>query len=735
MEGKPRSRILALLESHFGYDSFRPMQEEIISSVLAQSDALVLMPTGGGKSLCYQLPSLCFDGLTLVVSPLISLMKDQVDALKANGIPAEFINSTLSPPEISRIQDRAKRNQTKILYLAPEPLALAGFRSCLHSLHVSLIAIDEAHCISEWGHDFRQDYRNLKSLRRDFPSVPVIALTATATERVREDIAVQLDLTKARTFLSSFNRANLKYAVEPKRDAFSLLLTLLGRHENESAIIYCFSRKDTENLAADLGANGLKAIPYHAGLDASVRKETQEKFIRDEVPIIVATIAFGMGIDKPDVRLVVHYDLPKSIEGYYQETGRAGRDGLPSECVLFYSYGDKIKQDYFIDQIEDDVERENSREKLTQMIRFCDLQTCRRKYMLEYFGEEWGREGCGGCDVCLTPKEEFDATEIAQKILSAVIRTGERFGESHVRGVLRGTNNKRVRELGHDRLTVFGIASDYAEGELKQIMGLLLAGGLLSKVGTEYPTLAVTQAGRAFLKGRESLTLLMPKHEKLAPTKSRRASGPASAHDDTAEIEYDKALFVRLRTLRKRLADEIGVPPYIVFGDAPLQQMAYYFPQSIESFASINGVGSEKLARFGGEFLAVIRRHARENGLEERPIPARRVRRERVTQRRDSTYEETRSLFLQKLPISEIAQRRGLAEGTIMGHLEHLVEDGDNLDIGYLMPPAERITKIRAAFQSSPALHLSHVRDLLGEGYSYSEIRLVRIFLRQVNAI
>ena len=735
MEGKSATRILALLKSHFGYDSFRHLQEEIIASVLAQNDALVLMPTGGGKSLCYQLPSLCFDGLTLVVSPLIALMKDQVDALKANGIPAEFINSTLSPAEISRIQTQAKRNHLKILYLAPERLALNGFRDFLHSLNVSLIAIDEAHCISEWGHDFRQDYRNLKSLRRDFPSVPVIALTATATEKVRKDIVAQLGLTQAQTFLSSFNRANLKYAVEPKGAAFSSLLTLLRRHQNESAIIYCFSRRDSENLAADLGANGLTALPYHAGLDTSVRRETQEKFIRDEVPIIVATIAFGMGIDKPDVRLVVHYDLPKSLEGYYQETGRAGRDDLPSECVLFYSYGDKIKQDYFIDQIGDDVERENSREKLAQMVRFCELHTCRRKYVLEYFGEEWDRERCDGCDVCLTPREEFDATEIVQKILSAVIRTGERFGESLIRGVLRGTNNKRTRELGHDRLTVFGIASDYADGDLKQIIGLLLDKGLLSQNGTQYPTLAVTQTGREFLKRRESLTLLMPKRENLAPAKSKHTSGPASAYNDTAEIEYDKALFARLRVLRKRLADERGVPPYIVFGDAPLQQMAYYFPQSIESFAGINGVGSEKLEQFGEEFLAVIRQHSQENGLKERPIPARRVRRDRVTQRRDSTHEETKRLFLQKLPIREIAQRRGLTEGTIMGHLEHIVEDGDSLDIGYLMPPAKRITKIRAAFQSSASPYLSPVRDLLGEEYSYDELRLVRIFLRQVNAI
>ncbi len=429
-------QILGLLKSHFGYDHFRPLQEEIIANVLSQRDCLVVMPTGGGKSLCFQLPALCFDGLTLVVSPLIALMKDQVDSLKANGIAAEFINNTLSRAEITRVQTQAQKGLLKILYLAPERLALSRFGHFLRTLDVNLIAIDEAHCISEWGHDFRPDYRNLNALRRDFPAAPLIALTATATDRVRQDIVIQLGLQRGQTFLSSFNRANLTFLVQPKRTAFSKLLELLRRHKNEAAIIYCFSRKDTEGLAADLSVNGLQALPYHAGLDNDLRKETQEKFIRDEVPIIVATIAFGMGIDKPDVRLVVHYDLPKSVEGYYQETGRAGRDGLPSECVLYYSYGDKVKQDYFIDRIEDDTERENARRKLARVIELCELQTCRRKYLLEYFGEKWEEDECGGCDVCLTSREEFDATEIAQKVLSAVIRTGERFGVGHVSGVV-----------------------------------------------------------------------------------------------------------------------------------------------------------------------------------------------------------------------------------------------------------------------------------------------------------
>jgi len=380
--------MLNLLKTNFGFDQFRPLQEGIIQCVMARRDAFVLMPTGGGKSLCYQLPGLMMPGLTLVISPLISLMKDQVDALKANGIPAEFINSTLTRAEIAKIQTDAQLGKIKILYAAPERLILPEFQLFLKKIEVSLMAIDESHCISEWGHDFRPDYLNLKMLRDIFPEVPVMALTATATKRVREDIIHQLSLDKAKIFISSFNRPNLSYTVLAKKDSYGQLLEIFSEHRNESAIIYCFSRKDTENLAADLRGEGLKALPYHAGLESEERRTNQERFIRDEAQIIVATIAFGMGIDKPDVRLVIHYHLPKSIEGYYQETGRAGRDGLPSKCVLFYSSADAIKQQYFIRQIEDENERKNTYRKLDQMVEYCELATCRRQHLLSYFGED-----------------------------------------------------------------------------------------------------------------------------------------------------------------------------------------------------------------------------------------------------------------------------------------------------------------------------------------------------------
>ena len=731
--------MLDLLKKHFGYDQFRPLQAEIIASVLERRDTLVLMPTGGGKSLCYQLPALRFDGLTLVVSPLVALMKDQVDTLKANGIAAEFINSSLTYPELSRVQRRVQRSAVKILYVAPERLALPGFLDFLAALTVSLVAVDEAHCISMWGHEFRPDYRNLVTLRRVLPGVPCIALTATATEQVRHDIAEQLELTQPQEFNASFNRANLTYRVRPKRNSVEALTDLLNEYRGESCIVYCFSRKSTQDLATALGERGLSALPYHAGLDNAVRSETQEKFIRDDVPIIVATIAFGMGIDKPDVRLVVHYDLPKSLEGYYQETGRAGRDGLPSECTLFYSYGDKVKQDFFIDQIEDAAERRNAQDKLARVIEFCDLQTCRRKHLLAYFGEDWQQDNCEGCDVCLTPREEFDATIIAQKILSAVVRTGERFGIAHLSQVLRGANTKRVRELRHDRLSVYGIVEDLSDGEIKEVANLLQAEGLLRKNSREYATLGLTPAGRVFLKNREKLTLTRTKRDEPAPRAPpgsdpaqvwRRHDAPASAVDDA----YDPALFEKLRALRRRLAEERNVPPYVIFGDVTLRQMAAYLPQSRESLSHISGVGAAKLEQWGEAFLGVIRSHADEQGLAERPVPGARRGRESPgsgASRQGSTYAATKQLLEQGRSITEVATERGLSVRTVVGHVEKLVGDGEDVDLGPLLPVSARLEAIRNALERSGATALAPVKAMLGKDYTYEEIRLVRAFMRQ----
>ena len=498
-----------------GMPAFLPMQEDVIGNVLAGRDSLVLMPTGSGKSLCYQLPALCLDGVTLVVSPLIALMKDQVDGLRSRGIGADFINSTMSYSDVRRVQMEAYNGRLDILYAAPERIAMPHFRNFLRALKLGLIAIDEAHCISEWGHDFRPDYRNLQALRDDFPAVPVIALTATATERVRQDIVDHLRMPDAAQFVASFNRPNLTYRVVPKRRSFRALVDLLRKCGDGSAIIYCFSRRSTEKLASRLSKRGFRALPYHAGLEDDVRRDTQERFLRDETPIIVATIAFGMGVDKPNVRLVVHYDLPKTIEGYYQETGRAGRDGLPSECVLFYSYRDKINQEYFIRQIEDEAERRNAEAKLAKMVEYGEAKSCRRAFLLDYFGEEWLEESCGACDVCFEASGQgdsgnvYDGTEIAQKVLSAIVRTGEMFGAAHVVAVLRGSRSQRVLRSGHDRLSVYGIARGVLGEDLKDVIDQLIDKGLAARrTDHEYPTLYVTARGREFLKNRESVTLI-----------------------------------------------------------------------------------------------------------------------------------------------------------------------------------------------------------------------------------
>lgn len=512
--------MLSTLKNHFGYDEFRPLQEEIINNVLAGKDSLVIMPTGGGKSLCYQLPALRLPGVTLVISPLISLMKDQVDGLQANGVPSAFINSSLTYQEIARVQHKAQNGRIKILYIAPERLAVGSFSEFLGSIEVSLIAIDEAHCISEWGHDFRPEYRNLKRIRKEFSEIPVIALTATATLKVQKDIIEQLGLESAELFTRSFDRENLSYAVRPKQGVFDEMTDLLKKYKDQSAIIYCSSRRTTEKLAEDLRDEGFNARPYHAGLDQEKRTRTQEKFIRDEISVIVATIAFGMGIDKPDVRLVIHYDLPKSLEGYYQETGRAGRDGLPSECVLFYSYGDKRKQDYFIRQISNDSERLLAEQKLDQVIEFCELNHCRRAYLLNYFGEKRESKNCGNCDTCLAPVKYF----------------------SGYRRVETPAQRRPVRKK-------------------------------LSKITAQ------------------------------------------------ADLPYDKTLFNELRILRKELADERNVPPFVIFSDVSLRQMAHYYPKSPANFGKINGVGDYKLSQYGARFMEIISTYALKHGKDEIGVP------------------------------------------------------------------------------------------------------------------
>ena len=724
------NNLYAVLKSRFGYDSFRENQEEIIGNVLTGRDSLVLMPTGGGKSLCYQLPALVFCGVTLVVSPLIALMKDQVDALNHKGIAARYINSSLSAFEIERVRSQLLAGQARILYVAPERLALPAFRHFLSGLNLSLIAIDEAHCISEWGHEFRPEYRNLRQLRNDFPSVPVIALTATATERVRRDILGQLRLQDGRVFLSSFNRPNLTYSVQAKGRTWAQLTYLLDDRRGQSTIVYCFSRQETEDLAGFLNDRGLSARPYHAGLDADTRRRNQEDFTRDRVSVIVATIAFGMGIDKPDIRLVVHYGLPRSIEGYYQETGRAGRDGMPSDCVLFFSYADKAKQEHFIKQMEDASERHKTQEKLARMVELAQLPTCRRRFMLEYFGEQWTEERCGGCDVCLESRGRFDATEVAQKILSAVIRTGERFGAHYVIQVLTGSREKRVLELGHDKLSVYGIAREMGRVQLREIIGQLQAKGLLELAESEFPMLLVSDEGRSFL--REQWTLMLPRPQS--------AEGGGRSTAQTA-ADYDEGLFEELRALRRRLADDRNVPPYVVFGDASLRHMAAAVPCNKGEFLEIHGVGRVKAEQYGDTFLEAIQRYVTENDVQRKESAATALRGPvdgseagqpgGPGRPRGATYDETRRLLSQGLSVAQIAAQRGLSEVTVIGHIERMVDEGTALDLGHAIPSVERLGRIEEAFDVCGSALLRPVWEFLGDRFTYDELRLARVYLRQ----
>lgn len=598
-----------LLKKYFGYDNFRPLQEEIINRVLAGGDCFVLMPTGGGKSLCYQLPALKMEGIALVISPLIALMKDQVDALRACGVEAEFINSTLTPKKIEEICRRIENHQVKILYVAPERFALERFQEFLKSVPISLIAVDEAHCISEWGHDFRPDYRHLSLLKNLFPKVPLIALTATATQKAREDIIRQLQLENAGVFISSFNRANLHMRVIEKRDAFPKLLRLLETYRNEPVIIYCFSRRETEEIAEKLRARRFNARAYHAGLNAKERNAVQELFIRDEINIITATIAFGMGIDKPDVRLVVHYTYPKTLEGYYQEIGRAGRDNLPSECVLFYTYADTRKHEFFINQIDDDLLRQKAMQKLRHVMDYAGSSGCRKKYLLNYFGEQLPGDNCKSCDICAPalkiakPTADFDATIISKKILSTIARIKNRFGKNYVADILSGSKNKKIMANGHDKLSVHGIGRDFSQTELLKIIDRLIEIGYISKLEGPYPTLAITKSGAIFMQGSEKL--VMPALEtKEKPQKE------IQRHD--IQSGYDQELFEKLRALRKQIADKMEVPPFVIFGNAALQDMARCRPRNEEEFLKVNGVGAIKLKQFGKQFLQAIKNFKKE---------------------------------------------------------------------------------------------------------------------------
>jgi ATP-dependent DNA helicase RecQ len=707
-----------ILKHQFGYDSFRLNQEQAIETVLSGKDAVVLMPTGGGKSLCYQIPALILDGLTVVVSPLIALMKDQVDALKNNGVAAAFLNSTQTAAEQVAVFKAVRNGELKLLYVAPERLLQSGerFIDFLESIKVALFAIDEAHCISSWGHDFRPEYIQLGKLKRYFPNVPLIALTATADKLVRQDIVERLNIKHAELFVSSFNRPNIFYTVEPKRNSYSQLLDYLEKRRDESGIIYCLSRNSVDNLAADLKEEGFSVLPYHAGLDKATRDKHQELFVKDEVKIIVATIAFGMGIDKSNVRFVVHLDLPKNIESYYQETGRAGRDGLQSEALLFFSWGDVVKLKSFAEVEGNERQSEILLNKLNLMGKYGELKTCRRKFLLHYFSEELA-EDCGNCNNCNTEFEKFDGTIIAQKALSAVYRTGQRFGLSYLVDFLRGSQSKTIRDE-HKNLKTYGVGADISKDNWFEYFQDLLAQGLIKQTDGQYPVIVLTDKSMDVLRGNVAVELI-----KARVKEEKKASLVSSAQHD-----YFKDLFEDLKRVRTRLAQNEDVPPYLIFSDATLVEIATFLPTNSDEMRRISGVGDLKLQKYAADFLQEINAYCRQNNLESR-ISLKSPKRERKhTTKRNAdgkdTYALTLELFQSGLTVDEIARERNLGKSTIETHLLRYISSGEVNVEDFV--PEHKIENIRnAALKYGETGLLSPIKEHLGEDYSYGEIKAV----------
>jgi len=714
--------MLNTLKKHFGYNEFRPLQKDIIQSVLDKKDTFVLMPTWSWKSICYQLPALILEGLTIVISPLIALMKDQVDSLQTNGISAKFINSSLSYQEISEIKLSCQKWEIKILYIAPERLSVPWFYEFLDSINLAFIAVDEAHCISERWHDFRPDYHNLKVLKEVFPETPIIALTATATSKVQNDIKIKLNLQTPNNFLWTFDRPNLSLHVANKQGTFYKILDLLAKNKNQSVIIYCFSRKDTESIASKLNQNWYKALPYHAGLNDEERNQNQEMFIKDKVDIIVATVAFGMWIDKPDVRMVIHNTFPKTLESYYQEVGRAGRDGLPSECVLFYSHGDRRKHEFFIDQLQDTTEQMKSRIKLQQIIDYCEINTCRRQFLLSYFEEE--SDACDNCDVCLKVDEMFDATEITQKILSAIVHTHNTFGSTHIIDVLLWSRRKAILDNFHDRLSVYDIVKDFTKPQLQQLIKSIIHHWFIVKQWERYPTLAVSSSWLTRLNLRENISL--PKPEK--------ARAEVRYKQTKQTIDFDQILFERLRTLRKNIADRRWIPPFMVFSDISLQEMCHYFPISSQDFLSITGVWDQKLATFGEEFLSQIQAYVQENNLT--PLSKTsfkpstyKSKKTRSSSSKTPNHIQTQKLLSQKMSLSDISNKLGFQIWTIITHIQKLIDQWEPCEITYLKPNKKTISDIKQALLKCDSDKLKPVFDQLKWKYLYDTIKLVKIFV------
>ncbi|MEG4813334.1 DNA helicase RecQ [Microcoleus sp. K5-D4] len=708
------------LKHFFGYDSFRPGQQEIVEAALQKRDMMIVMPTGGGKSLCFQLPALLKPGLTVVVSPLIALMQDQVEALQDNGIGATFLNSTLSSQETRSRETAILEGKIKLLYVAPERLLGERFLPFLdivaNKLGISAFAIDEAHCVSEWGHDFRPEYRQMQRVRDRYPDIPIMALTATATERVRQDIIQQLTLRNPYIHVASFNRPNLYYEVRPKtKHSFAEVLQIIQK-KGGSGIIYCLSRKKVDEVAYKLQQSGIQALPYHAGMSDVDRATNQTRFIRDDVQVMVATIAFGMGINKPDVRFVIHYDLPKNLEGYYQESGRAGRDNEPAHCSLFFGYGDVKMIDYIIEQKPDPQEQRIARQQLRRVINYAESTDCRRTIQLSYFGDSFPGN-CGTCDNCCNQKPVEDWTIEAMKFLSCVARCQEKFGMNHIIDVLRGSKNQKILQYQHHQLSTYGIGKDRSADEWKKLSRSLLNQGFLDEKTDGFPILKLNEKSWEIMKRQRTVEIAIePQREVQGKVRSL-----------AVEVE---GLFTILRTLRKQIADEQFVPPYVVFADKSLRDMAEKRPQNLREFEEVYGVGSNKRDKYGKVFLEAIRNFCQEQGLPTAAASSAAANLPNLANVASYSQMQTWELYRQGLTVQGIANARGMSPNTISGHLIELMEMGREVDINLLVEP-ERQQAIVYAIEVMGDEKLRAIYDFLEERYTFEEIKFVRAWWRQ----
>ncbi len=699
-----------MLREVFGYESFRPMQEEIIGALLAGEDAFVLMPTGGGKSLCYQIPAILREGTGIVVSPLISLMKDQVDTLNACGVKAAYYNSSLKAGQAKEVMERFASGELDLLYVAPERLLSKSFMQRLEQVKLSMFAIDEAHCVSQWGHDFRPEYVRLGELREHFPKIPMLALTATADEHTREDITRRLKLEKAKRFVASFDRPNIRYLVAEKRQPLTQILQFLEGWPNASGIIYCLSRKRVEDLAVNLQRHGIRAAAYHAGMPGRSREKVQDDFLRDRIKVIVATIAFGMGVDKPNVRFVIHHDLPKSIESYYQETGRAGRDGLESEALMLYGSGDVNLVRRLIENVENPDQRRVEVHKLNSMVAFAEALTCRRRVLLGYFGEQ-REEDCGNCDICLDPPETYDATELAQLALDCVRELKGEYGLGYVVDVLRGSNNARIREHGHDKLKTHGAGSDINADEWTSILRQLVHHGYfvqdISRRAAMRPTRKADRIG-------EGEPVILARYQPGVRRKFQRLGA-----------QRDEALFAKLVDLRQRIADEEDMPPHIVFSDVTLTEMSQRKPQTEEEMHRISGMGRHKFELYGQAFLDLIRQHAAETGAETRDADGKEI--PKLIAKGPAANEAqmfTLSLYRKGLSTAEIAERQGISEATVLKHYLGLIRAAHYIDVPAVI--GEHFDQLMEELdEADPYATLSEIKRDLSVDLSNEEFRLL----------